>query len=70
VDTSVVAYVKKPVKSELSIYQIMQILSIFAFDKTPLSQLLNDFQNNQNVKEQLYNFLIIKLIFLTQQHYF
>lgn len=51
----IVAYVKKTVKSELSIYQIMQILSISAFDKTPISQLLNDFQNNQNVNEQQYN---------------
>ena len=50
----IVAYVKKSVKSELSIYQIMQILSISAFDKTPISQLLNDFQNNQNVNEQQY----------------
>ena len=53
----IVAYVKKTVKSELSIYQIMQILSISAFDKTPISQLLNDFQNNQNVNEQQYNIL-------------
>lgn len=51
----IVAYVKNSVKSELSIYQIMQILSISAFDKTPISQLLNDFQNNQNVNEQQYN---------------
>lgn len=51
----IVAYVKKSVKSGLSIYQIMQILSISAFDKTPISQLLNDFQNNQNVNEQQYN---------------
>ncbi|PKP28781.1 MAG: transposase [Bacteroidetes bacterium HGW-Bacteroidetes-18] len=51
----IVAYVKKSVKSELSIYQIMQILSISAFDKTPISQLLNDFQNNQNVNEHQYS---------------
>ena len=51
----IVAYVKKSVKSEVSIYQIMQILSISAFDKTPISQLLNDFQNNQNINEQQYN---------------
>ncbi len=51
----IVAYVKKSVKSELSIYQIMQILSISAFDKTPISQLLNHFQNNQNVNEHQYN---------------
>jgi hypothetical protein len=51
----IVAYVKKSVKSELSIYQIMQILSISAFDKTPISELLKDFQNNQNVNEHQYN---------------
>ena len=46
---------KKSVKSDLSIYQIMQILSISAFDKTPISELLGNFQNNQNVNEQQYN---------------
>lgn len=51
----IVAYVKKSIKSDLSIYQILQILSISAFDKTPINQLLNDFQNNQNVNEQQYN---------------
>lgn len=51
----IVAYVKKIVKSELSIYQIMQILSISAFDKTPINHLLNDFQKNQNVNEHQYN---------------
>ena len=51
----IVALVKKSVKSDLSIYQIMQILSISAFDKTPISELLSDFQNNQNVNEQQYN---------------
>ena len=51
----IVAYVKKIVKSELSIYQIMQILSISAFDKTSINELLNDFQKNQNVNEHQYN---------------
>lgn len=51
----IVAYVKKKVKSELSIYQVMQILSISAFDKTPISQLLNGFQINQNVNELQFN---------------
>ena len=51
----IVAYVKKSVKSELAIYQIMQILSISAFDKTPVSELLGNFQNDQNVNEQQYN---------------
>jgi len=51
----IVAYVKKKVKSELSIYQVMQILSISAFDKTPISQLLDGFQINQNVNELQFN---------------
>lgn len=51
----IVAYVKKLLKSDLSIYQILQILSISTFDKTPLSELINDFQKNQNVNEQQYN---------------
>ena len=50
-------------KSDLSIYQIMQILSISAFDKTPISELLSDFQNNQNVNEQQYNIFDKRLIF-------
>ena len=48
----VVAYVKKVVKSELSIYQIMQILSISTFDKTLVTESLGNLQNNQNVNEQ------------------
>lgn len=51
----IVAYVKKLIKSNLSIYNILQILSISAFDKTPINQLLNNFQKNQNVNEQQYN---------------
>lgn len=51
----IVAYVKKKVKSELSIYQVMQILSISTFDKTPISQLLNGLQINQNVNELQFN---------------
>jgi hypothetical protein len=51
----IVAYVKKSIKSDLSIYQILQILSISVFVDKPINQLLNDFQNNQNVNEQQYN---------------
>lgn len=51
----IIAYVKKSLKSNLSIYNIMQILSISAFDKTPIKDLLNNFQKNQNVNEQQYN---------------
>jgi transposase len=48
----IVAHVKYSLKSTLSIYEIMQILGISAFDKTPVRELLTDFQNNQNFKEQ------------------
>jgi len=51
----IVAYIKYSVKSELSIYEVMQILSISAFDKTPLPELLTSFQVKQNVKELQYN---------------
>jgi len=47
-----VANVKHSLKSDLSIYEIMQILGISAFDKTPVKELLTEFQINQNVKEQ------------------
>ncbi|MDP4108277.1 MAG: IS4 family transposase [Bacillota bacterium] len=48
----IVAKVKHALKSNLSIYEILQILSISAFDKTSIRELLTDFQTNQNVKEQ------------------
>jgi hypothetical protein len=34
---------------------MMQILTKSTFDKTPISEFLSDFQNNQNVNEQQYN---------------
>lgn len=48
----IVAYVKAQIKTELSIYEVMQILSISVFDKTPIAELLTEIQSNQNVKEQ------------------
>lgn len=54
-----VAYIKDQLQSNLSVYEIMQILSISAFDKTPLKELLTDNQINQNVKEQ-YSLLTIE----------
>ncbi|GHT32288.1 IS4 family transposase [Bacteroidia bacterium] len=49
-----VAYLKHTLKSNYSIYQIMQILGISAFDTTPIRELLTEQpQFNQNVKEQL-----------------
>ena len=48
----IVAYVKYSLKSTLSIYEIMQILGISAFDKTPVRELLTEIEVNQNFKEQ------------------
>lgn len=48
----VVAKIKHAVKRNLSIYEILQILSISVFDKTSIRELLTEFQTNQNVKEQ------------------
>jgi len=48
----IVALVKHKLKSTLSIYEIMQILGISAFDKAPIKELLTEIQVNQNVKEQ------------------
>jgi hypothetical protein len=54
----IAALVKHELKSDLSIYGIMQILGISAFDKTPVRELLTDFQVNQNVKELQYDLFI------------
>jgi IS4 transposase len=51
----VVAYVKHAIKSNYSIYEMMQILSVSAFDKTHIYDLLTMTQVNQNVKELQYN---------------
>ncbi len=51
----IVAYLKHILKSNYSIYGIMQILSVSAFDKTPIRDLLTITQVNQNVKELQYN---------------
>ena len=48
----IVAYLKHLLKSEYSIYEMMQILGISAFDKTPIRDLLTIDQGGQNVKEQ------------------
>lgn len=45
----IVAQVKYTLKSTLSIYEIMQILGISVFDKTPVKELLTELQINQNV---------------------
>jgi len=48
----IVAFVKYSLKSNLSIYETLQILSISVFDKTPVKVLLTEIQDNQNFKEQ------------------
>ena len=53
-----VAIAKKMCKSELSLYQILQILSVSAFDKTPLNQLLTK-QELQNIKVEAHKQLTI-----------
>ena len=52
----IVAYVKAMMKSEYSIYQILQIINVSVFDKTPLRELLCQqpkSQAKQNFKENL-----------------
>jgi hypothetical protein len=54
-----VAIVKKRLKSELSLYTILQILSLTLFEKTHLDQLLNNFSNKNiagSTSNQLYLF--------------
>lgn len=51
----IVAYIKHVLKSNYSIYEIMQILSVSTFDKTPIGELLIMPKVNQNVKELQYD---------------
>ena len=47
-----IAYLKAQLRSELSIYEIMQILSVSSLDKANLRELLTEEISNQNIKEQ------------------
>jgi Domain of unknown function (DUF4372)/Transposase DDE domain len=50
----IAAHIKYELKSNYSVYEIMQILGISVLDKTPIRELLcEQRQLNQNVKEQL-----------------
>jgi transposase len=49
----IVAYLKYQLRSPYSVYEMMQILGISAFAKTPINELLTKTHINQNVKEQL-----------------
>ncbi|MDR2691467.1 MAG: IS4 family transposase [Dysgonamonadaceae bacterium] len=47
-----VAYIKHAIKSDYSVYEILKILGVSVFDKTPIRELLSEQrQFNQNVKE-------------------
>jgi hypothetical protein len=49
-----VAYIKQTVKSDYSIYELIQILGVSVFDKTTIRELITEQrQFNQNVKELL-----------------
>jgi hypothetical protein len=52
-----VAIVKKELKSDRSLYNILQVLSVNAFEKEPLQQVLRDFQS-QNPTEVICNQLV------------
>ena len=49
-----IAYAKKQLKSDLSLYEITQILSVSVFDKTPINELLTNFSKNDEIKD-IYN---------------
>lgn len=48
----IVAYLKKQLSSNYSIYEITQILSISVFDKTPINELFTENKIKQKIKEQ------------------
>lgn len=49
-----IAYAKKQLKSDLSLYEITQILSVSVFDKPPINKLLTNFSKNDEIKD-IYN---------------
>lgn len=49
-----IAYAKKQLKSDLTLYEITQILSVSVFDKTPINELLTNFSKNNEIKD-IYN---------------
>ncbi|WP_245545588.1 hypothetical protein [Gillisia limnaea] len=48
----IVAHIKHSLRSSLSIYEIIQILSISAMDKSSIKELLTEEFSNQNFNEQ------------------
>jgi Domain of unknown function (DUF4372)/Transposase DDE domain len=56
-----VAIAKKELKLERSLYEILQILSVSIFDKTPVNQLLM-YSDLQNIEDDPHNQLILNLL--------
>jgi hypothetical protein len=53
---ALVTIVRKQLKSEASLFEILQVLSVRAFDKTPMAQLFSDIEsqnNDPNLHKQL-----------------
>ena len=48
-----VAYLKHQLHCSYSVYEMMQILGISVFSKTPINEIFTNIRINQNVKEQL-----------------
>ena len=48
-----IAYVKKILKSPLSIYEMIELLGISLFDKTPIQDLISDTEIELNMYQQL-----------------
>lgn len=48
-----IAYVKKILKSPLSIYEMIELLGISLFDKTPIQELISDTEIELDMYQQL-----------------
>lgn len=48
-----IAYIKKILKSPLSIYEMIELLGISLFDKTPIQELISDTEIELNIYQQL-----------------
>jgi IS4 transposase len=44
-----VAYVKATIKTKLTLYEMLQILSVSVFDKTAINELLTNMSKNENI---------------------
>jgi hypothetical protein len=58
----IVAYLKHQLRCSYTVYEMIQILGISVFSKTPINELFTNIKNNQNVKEQLKLFNVNNLL--------